>query len=65
MGSIYRFKDKDGKEKWGEISRAYDPNADNPKDIDGLDKIPVVIDNGYDGARELRWISLSEILESR
>ena len=64
MGSLYKFMDKDGIVKWGEISIAYNPN--NPKlDENNLPMVPVVIDDGYPDAGKLRYIKLSEILESR
>ena len=64
MGSLYKFMDKDGIIKWGEISIAYNPN--NPKlDEEGTPMVPVVIEDGYPGARKLRHIKLSEIIESR
>lgn len=64
MGSIYRFRDKDGVVKWGEISVTY--NSNNPRyDDDGSPMIPVVIDGGYEGAGKLRRIRIDEILEER
>ena len=64
MGSLYKFKDNDGIIKWGEISIAYDPNR--PKlDEEGTPMVPVVIDDGYPDAGKLRYIKLSEIIESR
>ena len=64
MGSLFKFKDKDGIVKWGEISIAYDPNR--PKlDEEGIPMVPVVIDDGYPDARKLRYLKLSEIIESR
>ena len=64
MGSLYKFKDQDEIVKWGEISIAYDPNR--PKfDEEGIPMVPVVIDDGYPDARKLRYLKLSEIIESR
>lgn len=60
MGSLYKFKDKDGEIKWGEISIDYDPQEYK----DGEPLIPVVIDDGHPGAGEVRKIKVSEILES-
>ena len=64
MGSLYKFKDKDGIVKWGEISIAHDPNRPT-LDEEGNPTIPVVIDDGYPDARKLRYIKFSEIIESR
>lgn len=65
MGSLFKFKDKkDGIIKWGEISIAYDSNR-STFDEEGIPMVPVVIDDGYPDARKLRYIKLSEIIESR
>jgi len=63
MGSLYKFKDRDGEEKWGEISIAHDANRPEYRDDEPI--IPVVIDHGYPCAGELRKIKISEIIESR
>ena len=63
MGSLYKFKDSDGEVKWGEISIAHDANRQEYRDGEPI--IPVVIDQGYSGAGEVRRIKNSEIIDSR
>ena len=61
MGSLFKFGDSDGEIKWGELSVAYSPN--NP--IYRKKGIPVVIDQGYAGAREIRYLKPDDIIEER
>ena len=63
MGTLYKFIDKDGEVKWGEISIGYDANQQEYRDGEPI--VPVVIEDGYPGAGEIRRIKISEILESR
>lgn len=64
MGTMYLFRDKDGKKKWGEISQAYDPNKVKKFGYDNI-LLPVVINQGYEGEGKLRFIGEEDIIESR
>lgn len=66
MATIYKFKDKDGIVKWGEISVCYNPNKERYHPGHSKWKgLPVKIDEGYPNAGEIRYIKFNEIIESR